>query len=211
MVAILSILLMINCIYENLDVALFGKLTPLEACDIKILRRKGRAIYNPLYPFTLLLVFSMLNYLSQLLVVSPLAFCITYGFAISKLTLSLIMSNISKGKFDKWDSSLVAPFLLIVNQSIVPVMNPYTALLCSSIYSIMDFLRYFTYACWDVTSALDVDLFIIKDANKKDKKKRRVHEGFYINGTNNEHVVKAWKKFSAEDKDGLYKDVFCYH
>ncbi|XP_015782514.1 cholinephosphotransferase 1 [Tetranychus urticae] len=207
-IAVLTIASLINVIYDNFNMSVFGKQTPLEECGIKIPRRKSQAIYNPLYPLALLLFLSWVNYMSGLFVLNPAAFIMVYGFAFAKLVNSLVMVNVSRGEMDKWDSSLVAPLLLTINQSFIGLIHPYTALLCALVYSIMDFARYFTYSCWDLTNALDCYIFSIKYPVGH-KKWRGGNEGFYINGLNNESVLKAWKKFEEEEKDGLMKELFC--
>lgn len=207
--ALLTLVSLMNVIYDNLNMSVLGKKTPLEESGVNIPRRTSHSIYNPLYPLGLLLFLSWFNYVSGLFTLNSTAFIMVYGFAFAKLVIALVMANVSRGEMDKWDSSLVAPLLLTINQSLIGLIHPYTALLCALVYSMMDFARYFTYACWDLTSALDCYILSIKYPVGHEKW-RGGNEGFYINGLNNEDVKRSWKKFEETEKDGLMKDLFCY-
>lgn len=209
LMAILTILSLSHCIFDNLQMSVLGKKTPLEENEILIPRRRSQAIYNPIHSLGLLILLSMLNYLSGLVSLSVSVFVILYGFAFARLVINLVMQNVSRGETEKWDLCLAAPLLLTLNQ-LVGLIHPYTALLCASIYSIMDFLRFFTYACWDLKAALDVHILSVRYPLGHPKS-RGGNEGFYINGFNNEAIREEWKKFEAQERNGLVKVLFGYY
>ena len=157
-VAALTIMSLLRAILDNSKMA-FGKKTPLEDLGIEIPRRNS--IYAPLVPLALLTTFTTICFLRGLFIVSPSVFILSFGFCFAKLTITLVMVNISKGEMEPLDSSLVVPVLLVAN-SCFSLLHPYTALLCGLVYSIMDALRYFTYSSWDLRLALDVNIFSIK-------------------------------------------------
>lgn len=137
--------------------------------------------------------------------VSPAVFILTYGFAFAKLTMTLVMMNISRGDCNLLDSSMVVPALLLCNV-ITQLVGPYTALLCGLVYSIMDALRYFTYSSWDLRVALDANIFTVKYPIGH-VKNRAGDNGFYVNGLNNDKVVQQWQQFVREQPH-VIEEVF---
>lgn len=114
------------------------------------------------------------------------------------------------------NSSLIAPSLLTINCLVSHFygdffMNGYTALLCSLIWTIMDCLRYFTYAAWDLKFALDANVFSVKYPVGHPKNRAGVPGcGFYYNGTNLDEVLSEWRKYEQGDNN-LVKEVFASH
>ena len=184
---------------DNVKMATFGKKTPLEEMGICIPRR-GR-VYQPLIPLLILISLTNFCFLRGLMSVSPTAFILMIGFSFAKLTMTLVMANISKGEMEMLDSSMAVPFLLAVN-SVFPLISSYTALLCALVYCVMDALRFFTYSSWDLRTALDVNTFSIKYPLGHEKN-RGGDNGFYINGLNNEKVLKEWQAFQEEKASAL--------
>jgi hypothetical protein len=179
--------------------AVMGSKTPLEEVGIDIPRKAYT--FGPLIPLALLV--SLTNFCAlSLFWVSPAVFILTFGFCFSKLTMSLVMVNISKGDMDIVDSSLAVPLLLAIN-SVFPLVSPYTSLLCGLVYAIMDALRLFTYASWDLRVALDCNIFSIKYPVGHPKS-RAGDNGFYINGLNTGKVVAEWDKFKENNISSLY-------
>lgn len=182
---------LIRSIIENAKMAMLGLPTPLEKVGINIPRRSS--VIQPLIPLGLLMALGHLCYLKGLFHVSLTIFTLTFGFSFAKLTMKLVMMNISHGDMDIADSSLVVPFMLAVN-SWFPLLSPETALLCGLIYNIMDSLRFFTYSSWDLRDALDVNIFTIKYPVGHPKN-RCGDNGFYLNGLNTPKVIAAWNQY----------------
>lgn len=124
--------------------------------------------------------------------------------------------NVSRGKFDKMNSSLIAPSLLTINCLVSHFygdffMNGYTALLCSLIFTIMDCLRYFTYAAWDLKFALDANVFSVKyPVGHRKNHAGKPGCGFYYNGTNMEEVKADWQRY-LDGKNILVDEMFSSH
>lgn len=187
---------LIRSIIENAKMALFGLPTPLEAVGINIPRRSS--VIQPLVPLGILIALSHFCYVKGLFSVSLTIFTLAFGLSFAKLTMKLVMMNISHGEMDFADSSLVVPFLLAAN-SMFPLLKPETALLCGLIYNIMDSLRFFTYSSWDLREALDVNIFTIKYPVGHPKN-RCGDNGFYLNGLNTPKVIAAWKEYQESLK-----------
>lgn len=203
--AIASLATLVRAIFQNATMAILGKETPLETLGVRIPRR--RAIYAPLVPLAFLMVLTTINYGLGLFEASPAVFMMTFGLSFAKLTMTLVMMNISHGDMAAIDSSLVVPMALafngVLNSSLI---NQDTALLCGLVYSMMDAARYFTYSSWDLRVALDANIFSIK-YEPGHPKNRAGDNGFYINGLNNEKVLNEWKKFS-ETRGELISECF---
>lgn len=189
---------LIRSIVENGRMALLGSPTPLEAVGINIPRRSS--VIQPLIPLGLLLTLTHFCYVKGLFHVSLTIFSLTFGLSFAKLTMKLVMMNISHGDMDFADSSLVVPFMLAAN-ILFPLLNPETALICGLIYSMMDSLRFFTYSSWDLRQALDVNIFTIKYPVGHPKN-RSGDNGFYLNGLNTDKVIAAWKQY----QEGLKRE-----
>lgn len=109
------------------------------------------------------------------------------------------MMNCCHGDMEIWDTSLIAPLLLATNSRHLTLLHPKTALLCALVYSVMDFARYFTYASWDLRVALNVWIFSIKYPPGHPKNRREC-AGYYVNGLNNEMVLKNSKQIKLQNE-----------
>jgi hypothetical protein len=184
---------------------MFNKETPLEALGVRIPRRND--IYSPLVPLFCLVALTVAGYHFGLFALSPSVFMLTYGFSFAKLTMKLVMMNISRGNMYAFDTSLVVPLLLALNSVMPrPLISADTALLCGLVYTMMDALRFFTYSSWDLRVALDANIFSIKYPAGHPKN-RAGDNGFYINGLNNAKVLDLWNKFKENDA-GLISECF---
>ncbi|XP_064482379.1 cholinephosphotransferase 1-like isoform X2 [Ornithodoros turicata] len=171
-----------------------GKRTPLDA----YVQRKQERTFSPAVPVLVLSLCLWMSFAAGLMQDHPTLFLVTFGFAYAKLIVTLVMTSVSYGDMDKWDSSLVAPLFLCLNLLLMslPIQS---ALLCSMVYSIMDFARYFTYASWDLRDALDLWIFSIKYP-KGDSRRRAGLNGIYLNGLNNKFLLKNAKTLRVETK-----------
>ena len=194
-----------------------GKSTPIEQIGIQIPRKRlNKKTYNPILAVCFLISCCYINYYFGLMKLNPLVFLFIYGFSFAKLIITLVLVNVSRGEFDKINSSLIAPVLLTINCFIQYFygdffMNCYTALLCSFIWTTTDCLRYFTYTLWDISYALDANVFSIKyPVGHVKNKAGDTGLGFYFNGTNEKEVLLSWIKFKNEE-NSLLKEMFLDH
>jgi len=214
-----GIALLLCSICENIQISMMGKSTPLEQMGIKIPRKKeSKTTYNSLFTIGSLITMCYINYLYGLMRLNSLVFLFIYGFSFSKLIINLVLVNASKGEFEKMNTSLIAPSLLTINCLISSVygdflMNCYTALLCSLIWTVMDCTRYLTYIIWDLKFALDANVFSIKYpvGHPKNHGGKDSSFGFYFNGTNEEEVLAEWRKFKQGESNSLLKEIFLNH
>lgn len=200
LLAFVSLSSLIKSLVENVRMAGLGCKTPLEERGISIPRRKS--CLRPLIPLILLVILSHACYLTDLMSVSPTVFLLTLGFCFAKLTMSLVMANVSKGDMELLDGCMAVPLLLFLNESVCPLVSSYTALLCALVYCVMDVIRFFTYASWDLRHAHDVHIFSIKYPVGHEKNKRG-DAGFYFNGLNGDKVLKAWQDFVRDKGQDL--------
>lgn len=176
-------------ILGNVRIVLGGK-TPLDHY-VKMPRRKERVLH-PLVPLAGLAACLWVNFGGGLMDSHPVMFLVTFGFAFAKLTIRLVLTIVCNGEVDLWDSSLVAPLFLCLHLllSTTPKSLPVSsALMCSMVYSVMDFARFFTYASWDIRDALDVWIFSIKYP-AGDPRCKNGNNGLYLNGLNNDELLK---------------------
>ncbi|KAG8187356.1 hypothetical protein JTE90_016906 [Oedothorax gibbosus] len=192
-VGTLTLLSLCANIISNLGYVL-GNKTPLDNY-VKIPRKMSLQIWNPLVPVTILTIFTLKAYSSGLFYANPCLFVIAFGLAYAKLTVKLVIANVTYADMDIWDTSLVAPFLLFLNSYLPPlyILPSSTALLCGLVYNLMDVARYFTYISWDMREALDVYIFTLKYPPGHPKFGRG-NQGVYINGLNNTEVLASVPK-----------------
>lgn len=177
---------------------ILGRKTPLDR--FVSIPRKQEKTMHPAVPLLVLSLCLWTTFGAGLMHDHPTLFLVTFGFAFAKLIVALVMTSVSYGDADLWDSSLVAPLFLCLNMwlSSIPVSLPtQSALLCSMVYSIMDFARYFTYATWDLRDALDLWIFALKYP-EGDPRRRAGQYGIYVNGLNNEDELKKAKTVSFQ-------------
>lgn len=214
-----GIALLLCSICENIQFSLMGKETPIEQIGIKIPRKKiTRKTYNSLFAIGFLIACCYINYFYGLLKLNSLVFLLIYGFSFAKLIITLVLVNVSRGEFELMNTSLIAPCLLTINCLISHLygdffMNCYTALLCSLVWTMMDCLRYFTYAFWDLKFALDANVFSIKypvGHPRNHAPPATGGLGFYFNGTNKDEVLAEWNKFKNEENN-LMREIFLNH
>lgn len=208
--------LLLCSICENIQISLMGKPTPIEQMGIHIPRKKLTAsTYNSLVAAGFLIACCYINYLYGLMKLNQLVFLFLYGFSFAKLIIALVLVNVSKGEFEKMNTSLIAPCLLTLKCLISHLygdffMNCYNALLCSLIWTIMDCARYFTYAVWDVKFALDANVFSIKYPVGHPKNKAGGC-GFYFNGRNINEVLADWERFKNDETNSPMREIFLNH
>ncbi|CAN8026522.1 unnamed protein product [Ixodes persulcatus] len=173
----------------------FGGKTPIDHY-VKLPRRKASGmierLLHPLVPLAGLTGCLWLCFGGGLMESHPVMFLVTFGFAFAKLTIRLVLTTVSFGEVDLWDSSLVAPLFLCLHLLLsatsmsLPVSS---ALMGSMVYSVMDFARFFTYASWDIRDALDVWIFSVKYP-VGDPRCKNGNNGLYLNGLNNDELLK---------------------
>ncbi|XP_035230368.1 cholinephosphotransferase 1-like [Stegodyphus dumicola] len=203
-VGMCTVLSLCGTIIANMGYIL-GNKTPLDDF-IQIPRKKTPQIWNPLIPVSMLTFFAAQAYNAGLFDPNPSLFVIAFGFAYAKLTVKLVITNVTYADMDLWDSSLVAPLLLCLNTYLpsVYMLPPSTALLCGLVYNLMDVARYFTYISWDLREALDVWIFSLKYPPGHPKF-RRSNQGVYVNGLNNNEVLSSSVKNLHSQQNGGHK------
>ncbi|GBM21201.1 Choline/ethanolaminephosphotransferase 1 [Araneus ventricosus] len=193
-IGFVSLLSMCGTIITNIGYVL-GNKTSLDEY-VKVPRKMGIQIWNPVVPVSILTLFAVKAYISGLFHSSPSIFIIAFGLAYAKLTMKLVIANVTYADVDLWDSSLVAPFLLCLNTYIPTsyMLPACTALLCGLVYNLMDVARYFTYISWDLREALDAYIFTLKYPPGHPKFHTKHSEGVYVNGLNNSEILGSAQK-----------------
>ncbi|XP_054713177.1 cholinephosphotransferase 1-like [Uloborus diversus] len=197
LVGALTLMSLFGNIVSNVRYVL-GNKTPLDSF-VSIPRKMSPTIWNPVVPVSILTVFALHAFNAGVFHSSPCVFVIAFGFAYAKLSVKLVITNVTSADMDLWDSSLIAPLLLCLNTYLpLSYMLPIsTALLCGLVYNLMDVARYFTYVSWDLRDALDIWIFTLKYLPGHPKC-RNGNNGVYINGLNNNEVLSSAPKLVAE-------------
>lgn len=174
---------------------ILGNKTPLDDI-VKIPRKMTPQIWNPVFPLVALTVLALLAYSDGLFDPTPCIFVTAFGFAYAKLTVKLVIANVTQADMDIWDGCIFASLLLCMNNYLPEscMIPPSTALLCGLVYNLMDVARYFTYISWDMREALDVWIFGLKYPPGHPKFHKNENQGVYINGLNNNEVLSCASK-----------------
>lgn len=190
LVILLSMVAALLTIARNVKI-IGGGSTPLDHIA-NIPRRRGINILYPFVPFALFLILIQLAaHGTNLLLNSPIVFCVTFGFVFSKLIVKLQISNLGKVDCDFLDSILFVPVLLCLNARL-DLVPQNTALISALFFSGMDVFRFVCYLFWDVCDYQDIYVFSLKypPGHPKNKAGGR---GIYMNGINNEQVIARLK------------------
>ncbi|KAB8225112.1 hypothetical protein BDV33DRAFT_198955 [Aspergillus novoparasiticus] len=175
-------------IFHNVNLAVLGAKTPLEKLGVRIPARRGLRIWYPLVPIAALTVLAIWAFYFGYFVVSPTTFYITFGLAYTKVTIKLLMKNISHGTMELTDTALLPPLFIALN-TLLSLMLPTTALTWSLFLTAIDLGCYFSCASWDLQDALGLNIFSIKYPPGHPRS-RNGPCGLYFHGLNKEDILR---------------------
>jgi len=101
----------------------------------------------------------------------PILYCVLFGFIACKITNRLIVAHMCKGEMTQCDASLLAPFLLVINQYFGCIVKERSLLLISLAWVTTDLVWYCTGVCREICKDFQIHTFSIAY-----KRKENLHE-----------------------------------
>nr|XP_046913672.1 cholinephosphotransferase 1-like [Dermatophagoides farinae] len=201
-----TLITLFNSIIYQTSIILLGRQTPLEKAGVKIERNKNFNPYKPLLAPLFLSVLIYYCYTNGYYHMNPAMFILFCGLSFAKMTMKLVIAHCTNHEIELLDLTLVAPILLALNHFFFVsnnnsnhydhyrfvLVSPDQALLCAFIWNTIELIRYFTFVSWDICIALDVNIFSIKYPPGHPKSRLQTG-GFYVNGLNNDELLKNIK------------------
>ncbi|KAH9417603.1 hypothetical protein DERP_010417 [Dermatophagoides pteronyssinus] len=204
LLSILTLITLFNSILYQTSIILLGRQTPLEKAGVKIERNRNFKPLKPVFAPLFLSVLIYYCYTNGYYHMNPTMFILFCGLIFAKMTMKLVIAHCTNHEIELFDLTLVAPILLALNHFFFVsnnsnhyrfvLVSPDQALLCAFIWNTIELIRYFTFVSWDICIALDVNIFSIKYPPGHPKSRLQTG-GFYVNGLNNDELLKNIKKF----------------
>ncbi|KAL8589233.1 hypothetical protein ACOMHN_017034 [Nucella lapillus] len=132
----------------------------------------GSSTVFPLFPMAIVLALTiMLVFKSPSSVYehNPCLYLLTYGILLAKVTNRLVVAHMTKSEMALWDSGMLGPLVMVVNQYFNCFINEYLVLWLALFYITFDMCRYSFSVCQEICSYLGIYCFTI--TSKPPKKK----------------------------------------
>ncbi|XP_035699600.1 cholinephosphotransferase 1-like [Branchiostoma floridae] len=113
-----------------------------------------------LFPVTLAFVAYKMSSVS-LYQTHPCLFLSMVGITVAKITIKLIIAQMTKSNMTILDSSLIGPGLLLLDQCLNSFINEYILLWLSLVYVTLDLATYSSVLCMQICDHLDIYCFSI--------------------------------------------------
>lgn len=125
------------------------------------------SIVFPGFPLLLFLflAFSIANKSPDVFLENTCLYSITFGIVWAKFTNKLIVAHMTKGEIMLFDTCLIGPMTLFINQYFSYFIPEYIVLVVSLIIATLDFSKYSSKVCFQICTFMNIDLFKIKPEN----------------------------------------------
>ncbi|KAL8601995.1 hypothetical protein ACOMHN_008487 [Nucella lapillus] len=124
----------------------------------------GTSTIFPLFPFAMVLGVGLMvaqKSPSHLFENHPCLFLLAFGMLLVKIINRLVVAHMTKSEMDFWDSCMVGPALLVVNQYFDCIISEYIVLWIAMIIMTADVTRYSYSVCQEICSYLGIYCFVI--------------------------------------------------
>ncbi|KAK7098493.1 cholinephosphotransferase 1-like [Littorina saxatilis] len=100
----------------------------------------------------------------------PSLYILVFGILIAKVTNRLVVAHMTKSEMDLWDSGMLGPAMLVVNQYFNSVISEYLILWLALVFVTVDVCRYSFTVCREICSFLGIYCFTITSKPPKQSK-----------------------------------------
>lgn len=124
----------------------------------------GTSIISPILPFLLVVVPAFIiseKSRSQIYLNHPVLYLLTFGVLSAKVSCRLVVAHMSKSEMNLFDSGLVGPLILFLNQYFNEFINEYYVLWLAFLWCSYDLIGYCSTVCLEMVSFLNIHLFTI--------------------------------------------------
>lgn len=137
----------------------------------------GTSIISPILPFLLVVIPAFIiseKSRSGLYVNHPVLYMLTFGLLAAKVSSRLVVAHMSKSEMNYFDSGLMGPLILFLNQYFNEYLSEYLVLWVAFVWVTYDLCWYCMQVCLEICDHLNIQLFripyppkITKATNKK--------------------------------------------
>jgi len=124
----------------------------------------GTSVLGPAIPLALVVVPAYViacKSEEQVFEENPALYILAFGLVVAKVTNRLVVAHMTRSEMSYFDSVLIGPFLLALNQYFNNFFQEYYVLWLCLVWALFDLYRYCRVVCWEICQALGIELFRI--------------------------------------------------
>ncbi|GIY64380.1 hypothetical protein CDAR_12371 [Caerostris darwini] len=129
----------------------------------------GTSVLSPSIPIGIVIILSITIYqksTENIYENHPCLYILAFGIVAAKVTNKLVVAHMTKSELDYFDSILIGPGMLFLNQYFNTFINEHIVLWLCLVYSIADLLHYCIIVCNQICNHLNIQLFKINPVPK---------------------------------------------
>ncbi|XP_035673363.1 cholinephosphotransferase 1-like isoform X2 [Branchiostoma floridae] len=130
----------------------------------------GTSVLSPGFPILFPIVLALMIYKKSsmgLFQNHPCLYLLMFGMSIGKITNKLVIAHMTKSEMTMFDSSMIGPGLLFLDQYFNSFINEYIVLWISLIFVTFDLVQYCCLVCLQICDHLDIYCFNITSKPSK--------------------------------------------
>ncbi|GFT47327.1 hypothetical protein NPIL_537981 [Nephila pilipes] len=124
----------------------------------------GTSVLSPSIPIGIVIILAITIYqksTENIYEIHPCLYILAFGIVAAKVTNKLVVAHMTKSELDYFDSILIGPGMLFLNQYFNTFINEHIVLWLCLVYCIADLLHYCTIVCNQICSHMNIQLFRI--------------------------------------------------
>lgn len=124
----------------------------------------GTSVISPIIPFGLVVVPAYIIYRKSAQAVyenNPVLYIMAFGMVAAKVTNRLVVAHMTKNEMEYFDSALIGPLMLFLNQYFNFYIPEYIVLWMCLLWVLFDLMRYCSAVCLEICNYLRIQLFRI--------------------------------------------------
>lgn len=124
----------------------------------------GTSILSPILPFLLVIIPAFIiseKSQSRLYFNHPVLYMLTFGLLSAKVSCRLVVAHMSKSEMNYFDSGLMGPLILFLNQYFNEFISEYYVLWAAFLWVTFDLCWYCWHVCLEICDHLSIQLFRI--------------------------------------------------
>lgn len=130
----------------------------------------GTSTIFPLFPFAAVMGMAIMVAMkspSNVYENHPCLYLAAFGIVMAKVTNRLVVAHMTKSEMDLWDTALMGPALLVINQYFNCAFSEYFVLWICMVVVTVDIWRYSLVVCQEICQYLGIYCFVITSSPPK--------------------------------------------
>jgi len=124
----------------------------------------GTSVLSPSIPLALVVVPAFVicqKSIEDVFGNNPVLYIFAFSMVASKVTCKLVVAHMTKSELEYFDSSMIGPAMLFLNQYFSTYFREYYVLWVCLIWGLVDFLDYWRKICTEICDHMDIYCFRI--------------------------------------------------